>query len=187
MVSRGGDVAEGIAEGEYTPFEAARQLALAQSMQRQLKRQVDALKEYLTGRLDAREHLTTGLGTVSAKRGSEPRWKVKDPVAFAGWLSSHGEESSVERVSYPVEWVTKHDAIEHLIGQHGGETPAGVELSRGTGDTVAVSEVKDWSEILADVGAQEQAGSLLGITPGDEPAAEREQTEYEEENPWDRI
>lgn len=187
MVSRSRDVAEALAEGEYTPFEAAQQLALAQSMQRQLKRQVDALKEFLTGRLDAREHLTTGLGTVSAKRGSEPRWRVKDPVAFAGWLAEHGEESSVERVSYPVEWVTKHDAIEHLIGQHGGETPEGVELSRGTGDTVAVSKVKDWAEILADSAAQEQAGSLLGITADGEPSPGEEQAEQGEENPWDRI
>lgn len=157
------DIADLLADGELTPFEAAGQLALAQALQKHLKTQIDALKEYLTDHLDAQEHLTTDLGTVTAKRGSEPRWRVKDPVAFAQWLESHGEESSVEQVPYPVEWATKPDAIEHLIGQFGGEQPAGVELSRGTGDTVAVSKVKDWSAIFQDMQAQDQARQLLGI------------------------
>lgn len=157
------DLVDMLADGEYTPYEAAGQLALAQSMQKQLKTQIDALKEYLTGQLDANQHLTTSLGVVTAKRGSEPRWRVKDPVAFARWLGSHGEGSSVERVPYPVEWATKPDAIEHLIGQHGGEQPDGVELSRGTGDTVAVSKVKDWADVFEDVKAQGQARRLLGI------------------------
>ena len=157
------DIADMLADGELTPFEAAGQLALAQSMQKRLKTQIDALKEYLTDQMDAREHLTTDLGTVTAKRGSEPRWRVKDPVAFAQWLKEHGEEESVEQVPWPKEFATKPDAIEHLVGQFGGEQPAGVELSRGTGDTVAVSKVKDWSAIFQDMRAQDQARRLLGI------------------------
>lgn len=161
------DITDRLADGEYTSMEAARQLALAQSMEKELKRQIGALKDFLTDKMDSREHLTTEIGVVAAKRGSEPRWKVKDAVAFAQWLETHGEESSVEQVPYPVEWATKPDAIEHLIGQHGGEQPAGVELSRGTGDTVAVSKVKEWSQIFNDQKAQAQARQLLGITSGD--------------------
>ncbi|MSD90196.1 hypothetical protein [Bifidobacterium asteroides] len=161
------DITDRLADGEYTSYEAARQLALAQSMEKELKRQIEALKDFLTEKMDAKEHLTTEIGTVAAKHGSEPRWKVKDAVAFAQWLETHGEESSVEQVPYPVEWATKPDAIEHLIGQHGGEQPAGVELSRGTGDTVAVSKVKEWSQIFNDQKAQSQARQLLGITSGD--------------------
>ena len=161
------DITDRLADGEYTSIEAARQLALAQSMEKELKRQIGALKDFLTDRMDSKEHLTTELGTVAAKHGSEPRWRVKDAVAFAQWLETHGEESSVEQVPYPVEWATKPDAIEHLIGQHGGEQPAGVELSRGTGDTVAVSKVKDWAQIFSDQKAQAQARQLLGITSGD--------------------
>lgn len=161
------DITDRLADGEYTSIEAARQLALAQSMEKELKRQIGALKDFLTDKMDSKEHLTTELGTVAAKHGSEPRWKVKDAVAFAQWLEKHGEESSVEQVPYPVEWATKPDAIEHLIGQHGGEQPAGVELSRGTGDTVAVSKVKDWAQIFNDQKAQAQARQLLGITSGD--------------------
>lgn len=157
------DIADLLADGELSTFEAATQLSLAQSMQKRLKTQIDALKEFLTDRMDAREHLTTGLGTVTAKRGSEPRWRVKDPVAFAQWLREHGEDESVEQVPYPKDFVTKPDAIEHLVGQFGGEQPAGVELSRGTGDTVAVSRVKDWAAILQDMQAQDQARRLLGI------------------------
>lgn len=161
------DITDRLADGEYSSIEAARQLALAQSMEKELKRQIGALKDFLTDKMDSKEHLTTELGTVAAKHGSEPRWRVKDAVAFAQWLQSHGEESSVEQVPYPVEWATKPDAIEHLIGQHGGEQPAGVELSRGTGDTVAVSKVKDWAQIFSDQKAQAQARQLLGITSGD--------------------
>lgn len=161
------DITDRLADGEYTSIEAARQLALAQSMEKELKRQIGALKDFLTDWMDSKEHLTTELGTVAVKHGSEPRWRVKDAVAFAQWLQSHGEESSVEQVPYPVEWATKPDAIEHLIGQHGGEQPAGVELSRGTGDTVAVSKVKDWAQIFSDQKAQAQARQLLGITSGD--------------------
>ena len=161
------DITDRLADGEYTSIEAARQLALAQSMEKELKRQIGALKDFLTDKMDSKEHLTTELGTVAAKHGSEPRWRVKDAVAFAQWLETHGEESSVEQVPYPVEWATKPDAIEHLIGQHGGEQPAGVELSRGTGDTVAVSKVKDWAQIFSDQKAQAQARQLLGITSGD--------------------
>lgn len=189
------DLVDMLADGEYTPYEAAGQLALAQSMQKQLKTQIDALKEYLTGQLDADQHLTTSLGTVTAKRGSEPRWRVKDPVAFAQWLDSHGEGTSVERVPYPVEWATKPDAIEHLIGQHGGEQPDGVELSRGTGDTVAVSRVKDWADVARDLPAAGQARRLLGIDAVQPPSGdgEDEETRWESgdgktgESAWDRI
>ena len=167
------DITDRLADGEYTSYEAARQLALAQSMEKELKRQIGALKDFLTDKMDSKEHLTTELGTVAAKHGSEPRWRVKDAVAFAQWLGTHGEESSVEQVPYPVEWATKPDAIEHLIGQHGGEQPAGVELSRGTGDTVAVSKVKDWAQIFSDQKAQAQARQLLGITSGG-PAADED-------------
>lgn len=179
------DITDRLADGEYTSIEAARQLALAQSMEKELKRQIGALKDFLTDKMDSREHLTTELGTVAAKHGSEPRWKVKDAVAFAQWLETHGEESSVEQVPYPVEWATKPDAIEHLIGQHGGEQPAGVELSRGTGDTVAVSKVKDWAQIFSDQKAQAQARQLLGITGGGVEAI-KDDTD-DEEDPWDRI
>ncbi len=179
------DITDRLADGEYTSIEAARQLALAQSMEKELKRQIGALKDFLTDKMDSKEHLTTELGTVAAKHGSEPRWRVKDAVAFAQWLETHGEESSVEQVPYPVEWATKPDAIEHLIGQHGGEQPAGVELSRGTGDTVAVSRVKEWSQIFSDQKAQAQARQLLGITSSGVEAISDDASK--EEDPWDRI
>lgn len=185
------DIADMLADGELTPFEAATQLSLAQSMQKRLKTQIDALKEYLTDQMDAQEHLTTDLGTVTAKRGSEPRWRVKDPVAFAQWLKEHGEEESVEEVPWPKEFATKPDAIEHLVGQFGGEQPAGVELSRGTGDTVAVSKVKDWSAIFQDMKAQGQARRLLGIEQGiGTPSPVTVETDDDKDkgvDPWDRI
>jgi hypothetical protein len=125
------NIQELIADGEITPFEAAQQLALVTAMLRQLKDSETALRGYLTDHLDPKEHLTTALGVVSYKRGSESRWRVKDPVAYGQWLAMNGETASVEEVLYPVEYVTKPDAIEKLVRDHGGEQPDGVELSGG--------------------------------------------------------
>jgi hypothetical protein len=166
------NIQELIADGEITPFEAAQQLALVTAMLRQLKDSETALRGYLTDHLDPKEHLTTALGVVSYKRGSESRWRVKDPVAYGQWLAMNGETASVEEVLYPVEYVTKPDAIEKLVRDHGGEQPDGVELSGGRSDSVATSKVKAWSEVMADLTAQRQAGALLGIDGGSQTGEE---------------
>lgn len=158
------DIAEQIADGDLTPSEAAKQLALVTSMLRRLKDSETALRGYLTDHLDPKEHLTTALGVVSYKRGAESRWRVKDPVAFGQWLVRNGEESSVEEVLYPVEFITKPDAIEALVHKHGGEQPDGVELSGGRSDSVATSKVKAWDEIISDPKLRETAANALKMT-----------------------
>jgi hypothetical protein len=173
------NIQELIADGEITPIEAAQQLALVTAMLRRLKDSETVLRGYLTDHLDPKEHLTTALGVVSFKRGSEARWRVKDPVAFGQWLARNGEESSVEEVLYPVEFITKPDAIEKLVRDHGGEQPDGVELSAGRADSVATSKIKAWNEVMGDLTAQRQAGALLGIDSGSQ--------EQEEVSEWDRI
>ncbi|MDN6210152.1 hypothetical protein [Bifidobacterium crudilactis] len=190
------NIPELIADGEITPIEAAQQLALVTSMLRQLKDSESVLRGYLTDHLDPKEHLTTALGVVSYKRGGEAKWRVKDPVAFGQWLARNGEESSVEEVLYPVEFITKPDAIEKLVRDHGGEQPDGVELSGGRADSVATSKVKAWSEVMADLTAQRQAGALLGIEQppvgdiveadgmGDMPVVEDNEGE---DFSWDKI
>ncbi|MFT9112016.1 MAG: hypothetical protein ABF453_03020 [Bifidobacterium psychraerophilum] len=178
-MSESTSVAELIEAGEITPFEAAQQLALVTAMMRRLKDSESALRGYLTDHLDPREHLTTALGVVSYKRGSESRWRVKDPIAFGQWLAMNGEESSVEEVLYPVEFITKPDAIEKLVHDHLGEQPDGVELSGGRADSVSTSKIRPWSEVMADLTAQRQAGALLGIDSGSQ--------EQEEVSEWDRI
>lgn len=166
------NIQELIADGEITPIEAAQQLALVTSMLRQLKDSESALRGYLTDHLDPKEHLTTAVGVVSYKRGSEAKWRVKDPVAYGQWLARNGEESSVEEVLFPVEFITKPDAIEKLVRDHGGEQPDGVELSGGRADSVATSKVKAWSEVMADLTAQRQAGAPLGIDSGSQTGEE---------------
>ncbi|MEE8725513.1 MAG: hypothetical protein SOI15_05515, partial [Bifidobacterium crudilactis] len=81
-------------------------------------------------------------------------------------------------VLYPVEFITKPDAIEKLVRDHGGEQPDGVELSGGRDDSVATSKVKAWSEVMNDLTAQRQAGALLGIDGG---------SKKKEVSEWDRI
>ncbi|MEE8702022.1 hypothetical protein [Bifidobacterium crudilactis] len=157
------NIQELIADGEITPIEAAQQLALVTSMLRQLKDSEAFLRGYLTDHLDPKEHLTTALGVVSYKRGSEAKWRVKDPVAYGQWLARNYEMESVEQIFYPVEVITKPDAIEKLVRDHLGEQPDGVELSGGRADSVATSKVTAWSEVMADLAAQRQAGALLGI------------------------
>ncbi len=178
-------IQELIADGDLTPIEAAKQLALVTSMLRQLEDSETALRGYLTDHLDPKEHLTTALGVVSYKRGGEAKWRVKDPVAFGQWLARNGEESSVEEVLYPVEFITKPDAIEKLVRDHGGEQPDGVELSGGRSDSVATSKVKAWGEVMADLTAQRQAGALLGIESGKEE--QEESKEDEEAFSWETI
>lgn len=172
-------IAEQVADGDLTPIEAAQQLALVTAMLRRLKDSEAALRGYLTDHLDPKEHLTTSLGVVGYKRGAESKWRVKDPVAYGQWLARNGEESSVEEVLYPVEFITKPDAIEALVHKHGGEKPDGVEMMGGRADSVATSEVKAWGEVMADLTAQRQAGELLGIESGKE--------EKKEVSEWDRI
>ncbi|MCI1663357.1 MAG: hypothetical protein LKI23_06845 [Bifidobacterium crudilactis] len=157
------NIQELIADGEITPIEAAQQLALVTSMLRQLKDSEAFLRGYLTDHLDPKEHLTTALGVVSYKRGSEAKWRVKDPVAYGQWLARNYEMESVEQIFYPVEVITKPDAIEKLVRDHLGVQPDGVELSGGRADSVATSKVTAWSEVMADLAAQRQAGALLGI------------------------
>ncbi|MCI1635172.1 hypothetical protein [Bifidobacterium sp.] len=177
-MSESTSVAELIEAGEITPIEAAQQLALVTAMLHQLKDSESALRGYLTDHLDPKEHLTTALGVVSYKRGGEAKWRVKDPVAFGQWLARNGEESSVEEVLYPVEFITKPDAIEKLVRDHLGEQPDGVELSGGRADSVATSKVKAWNEVMNDLTAQRQAGALLGIDSG---------SKKKEVSEWDRI
>ncbi|GAA6121927.1 hypothetical protein BPY_00350 [Bifidobacterium psychraerophilum] len=171
-------IKELVADGEITPIEAAQQLALVTAMLRQLKDSETALRGYLTDHLDPKEHLTTALGVVSYKRGSEAKWRVKDPVAYGQWLARNYEMESVEQIFYPVEVITKPDAIEKLVRDHLGEQPDGVELSGGRADSVATSKVKTWSEVMADLTAQRQAGALLGIDGSGK---------NEEVSEWDRI
>jgi hypothetical protein len=97
---------------------------------------------------------------------------VKDPVAYGQWLARNGETASVEEVLFPVEFITKPDAIEKLVRDHGGEQPDGVEQSAGRDDSVATSNVKAWNEVMNDLTAQRQAGALLGIDGGSQTGEE---------------
>ncbi|RBQ00043.1 hypothetical protein [Bifidobacterium xylocopae] len=173
----GKSIQDQLADGDLTPYEASEQLTMATAMQKVLKERVDALKRYVAGELDPREHLTTSTGVVTAKRGSEPKWRVKDPQAYARWLDAHGEGGSVEETLMPVDVVTRHDAIEHLIRQFEGEVPDGVEMSKGTLDTVAVSKVKAWADIFGDAELVGLARQVLGIEAGSD-GAEDEKDEW---------
>jgi hypothetical protein len=152
-----------IDDGEITPNEAAAQLALITAMQKKLKARESILRDYCTENIDPKSHITTSLGEVSYKRGSEGSWKVKDPVAFAQWLIDNGEDASVERVPYPLEFATKPDAIEACVRAHKGEEPAGVQWSNSRADSVAVKLPADWDSMFNDPIVLGQASELLGI------------------------
>ncbi|OZG49872.1 hypothetical protein [Bombiscardovia coagulans] len=172
------DISDELADGEITLYEAAEQITLVTSMQKLLKQRLDALKEFVTASLDPKEHLTTHTGVVTYKRGAEPKWRVKDPQAFAIWLEEHGESESVEQVLVPAEHVTQPAAIEHLVHQYKGEQPDGVEFAGGTSDTIAISKVKAWSDIFEDQQMVDAAAQMLGI---ESSAANKEEDE------WDKI
>lgn len=89
------NITDRLADGEYSFYEAARQLVLAQSMEKELEWQIGTLKDFLTDKMDPKQHLTTETGTVAAKRGSEPRWKVKD---WAQIFSDQQAQSQARRL-----------------------------------------------------------------------------------------
>jgi hypothetical protein len=157
------ELREQLDSGVMSTQEAATQLALMTVMQKIMKDSEKILRDYLTENIGPKESRETGVGSVSYKRGAESKWGVKDPVAFADWLKANGEESSVETVAYPLEFITKPDAIEKLVRDHGGEQPAGVEYSGGRNDTVAVSLPKNWRTTFMDEHNTVGALKALGI------------------------
>lgn len=161
---------EQLDDGDVDPGEAATQLALVNTMQKILKERENTLRGYLVENIDPNNHIETTVGDVAYKRGADSKWRVKDPVAFANWLKDNGEADSVEVVVFPLEFITKPDAIEKLVRDHGGEQPAGVEYSGGRADSVAVSLPKSWRTTFFDHANAVEALRVLGIeAPESEP------------------
>ena len=166
---------EQLNDGDVSPDEAASQLAIVTTMQKMLKERESILRGYLVENIDPNNHIDTMVGDVTYKRGADSKWHVKDPVAFAEWLKANGEAGSVETVVFPLEFITKPDAIEKLVRDHGGEQPEGVEYSGGRADSVSVSLPKSWRTTFFDRANAVKALHALGI---EAPESESKEVVY---------
>jgi hypothetical protein len=191
------DIREQIDDGEITPNEAAAQLALITAMQKKLKARESVLRDYCTENIDPKNHITTSLGEVAYKRGSEGSWKVKDPLAFARELRRLGEDASVVTVDYPVDFATKPDEITALIQRHLDELespedgPEGVVHAGERDDSVAVKLPNDWELMFDDPVVLGQASEMLGIeapkVAADDDLLDAEIVEDAESDPWSEV
>lgn len=157
-----------IENGDINPYEAASQLAVVTAMLKQLKTSEKALREYLVGQLDDREHLVTKFGEVTQKRGAQAKWRVIDPVEYAKWLISTGHADMTVMLPVPVEDACKPDAISAFITANGGETPPpeAADLKGGSADSVTVKPAGTLTELAAK--NKRLTGDMmlaLGMTP----------------------
>ncbi|KAB8291886.1 hypothetical protein [Bifidobacterium apri] len=168
-----------IENGDITPYEAASQLAVVTAMLKQLKTSEKALRDYLTGQLGDREHLTTMFGEVTQKRGAQAKWRVTDPVEYAKWLISTGHEDMTVTLPVPVDDACKPDAISAFITANGGEVPPreAADLKGGSADSVTVKPAGTLSELAAkNKRVNGDMRLALGMAP-EEPESESDDVE----------
>lgn len=85
----------------------------------------------------------TTVGTISIRKGSEGRYIVKDPKAYASvlkqiqWTLDDGRDAWYTTI-IPCDEACKPDFLDELIRAHDGEIPKGVEYKNGTTSTVNV-------------------------------------------------
>lgn len=122
-------------------------LAYAKAFQDRAKQLEKAVREALDNDVEPGEELNAvaGDGTVFAtitktKGGSSTGYAVKDPQAYALWLSTHRRKAATVSVPMPSDAAMAAQYIEDLLGETGGELPPGVEARRSAPATLRVSQ-----------------------------------------------
>lgn len=106
-------------------------------------------------REDIRLNNTT-VGEISISKGSEGRYIVKDPKAYAAvlkqiqWTLDDGRDAWYTTIM-PCEEACKPDFLDELIRAHDGEIPKGVEYKNGTSSTVKVVLNHDYATSALDI------------------------------------
>lgn len=107
----------------------------------------------------AREDLrlnNTTVGEISITKGSEGRYIVKDPKAYAAvlkqiqWTLDDGRDAWYTTIM-PCDEACKPDFLDELIRAHDGEIPKGVEYKNGTTATVKVALNHDYANSALDL------------------------------------
>lgn len=107
----------------------------------------------------AREDLrlnNTTIGEISITKGSEGRYIVKNPKAYAAvlkqiqWTLDDGRDAWYTTIM-PCEEACKPDFLDELIRAHDGEIPKGVEYKNGTTATVKVVLNHDYATSALDI------------------------------------
>lgn len=98
----------------------------------------------------------TTVGEISITKGSEGRYIVKDPKAYAAvlkqiqWTLDDGRDAWYTTIM-PCEEACKPDFLDELIRAHDGEIPKGVEYKNGTSSTVKVVLNHDYATSALDI------------------------------------
>lgn len=106
-------------------------------------------------REDIRLNNTT-VGEISISKGSEGRYIVKDPKAYAAvlkqiqWTLDDGRDAWYTTIM-PCDEACKPDFLDELIRAHDGEIPKGVEYKNGTSSTVKVVLNRDYATSALDI------------------------------------
>lgn len=124
-------------------------LAYAKAFQDRGKQLEQAVREALDDAVDPGEELNattsdgTVFATVSKTRGSTASgYRVKDPAAYALWLSTHKRKAATVSVLMPADAAMSSQYVEGLLGETGGELPPGVEAKRPAAATLRVTQKK---------------------------------------------
>lgn len=125
-------------------------LAYAKAFQDRGKQLEKAVREALDDAVDPGEELNaatsdgTVFATVSKTRGSTVSgYTVKDPAAYALWLSTHNRKTATVSVPMPIKAAMSSQYIDGLLGETGGELPPGVEPKRPTAATLRVTQKRE--------------------------------------------
>lgn len=142
-------------------------LVVVKGMQGKLKAIEAGLRESLDKVLDTHDSRDisideTHIGKTEKRQGREPKWKVRDPEAYAELLKEHGMGEMVEKVEMPLKSATTDAFIGDLV-RNEAEIPDCVELSGGTADTVVVTVDKDIEDKLSNLGLGDVAEEIFGI------------------------
>lgn len=106
-------------------------------------------------REDIRLNNTT-IGEISISKGSEGRYIVKNPKAYAAvlkqiqWTLDDGRDAWYTTIM-PCDEACKPNFLDELIRAHDGEIPKGVEYKNGTTATVKVALNHDYATSALDI------------------------------------
>lgn len=106
-------------------------------------------------REDIRLNNTT-VGEISIRKGSEGRYIVKDPKAYAAvlkqiqWTLDDGRDAWYTTIM-PCDEACKPDFLDELIRAHDGEIPKGVEYKNGSSASTTISLNGDYAKSALDL------------------------------------
>lgn len=155
-----------------TTQDAARQLAVCKLVKDQVKKIETPARAFIEDALKPGDRLYArgidGEKEIAVLVRSKPkggRYKVKDPVAFAKWISEHDPEIAYLHVETTIKKTSRMndaDFLEGYMEKLAGEIPDGVEEAPPARSTLTVRQSYEQAEnLLEDATARGGISGLL--------------------------